>query len=297
MAPSVDRSSRNRLSLIEQVGLFAILPIRFLVRLPVLSVQVSQFVFREILTRPTVLTAILLHGGLLVLPALELTEPKAEELNAPEEEDEPIEVQSLTDLVAASPEAEAPPPEQPAPPPPDAPPPEQQIITEVPPDLPDEELPPIDDPPPEDDFEDPDPVAQPPAFDQGTAQSGLIGTGATNGLVDAVSALSFKDADQPFFFMPNSSGEFKATSQPIDAVLTMYYFDTVTYGVNAGFAEAQKLAEASGYFLQNAPEGNYGNNPLYTVVDADGNVVSYLSLVLPVDEDSSVLVLWKTPPV
>ncbi|MEL6136932.1 MAG: hypothetical protein AAFR42_05930 [Cyanobacteria bacterium J06628_6] len=301
MAPSVDRNSRDRLSLFEQVGEIVLLPIRLLVRLPILSVQISQFFFREVVTRPTVLAAILLHSGLLVLPALELTEPQPEELNAPEEEEESIEVQSLTDLVAASPEAEAPPPEQPAAPPPEALPQQQQIITEVPPDLPEEELPPIEDTPPEDEFEKPDLLEdtgnEQPAFNSGDAQSGLVGTGSSNGLVDVVPASSFKDADQPFFFTPNSNGRFTPLSAPIDSVLTMYYFDTVTYGANAGFAEAQKLAAASGYFLQDAPEGSYGNNPLYTVVDANGNIVSYLSLVLPVDEDSSILVLWKTPPV
>ncbi len=301
MAPSADRRSHDRLSLLEQVGEVVFLPVRFLVRLPVLSVQIVQFFSKEVLTRPTVLAAILLHGGLLVLPALELTEPEPEELNAPEEEEEPIEVQSLTDLVAASPEPVAPPPEQPAAPPPDSPPPvQQQIITEVPPDLPEEELPPIEDIPPES-FDEPDlpenTLNDQTPFDQGTAQSGLVGTGASSGLVDAVPASSFKDADQPFFFSPNSNGRFTALSNPLDSVLTMYYFDTVTYGANAGFDEAQKLAAASGYFLQNAHPPNYGNNPLYAVVDDGGNIVSYLSLILPVDEDSSILVLWKTPPI
>ncbi|MEO1591660.1 MAG: hypothetical protein AAFU71_10255 [Cyanobacteria bacterium J06632_22] len=301
MAPSVDRSSRDRLPIMGQIGEIALLPFRLLVRLPILSAQVSQFFLREVVTRPTVLAAILFHSGLLVLPALELTEPQPEELNAPEEEEEPIEVQSLTDLVAASPEVETPPPEQPAAPPPEAPPQQQQVITEVPPDLPEEELPPIEETLPEEPFEETDPLEDltnaPPAFNPGDAQSGLVGTGSSSGLVDAVPASSFKEADQPFFFNPSSSGRFTALSPPIEAVLTMYYFDTVTYGANAGFAEAQKLAGASGYFLQDAPEGNYGNNPLYTVVDANGNIVSYLSLVLPVDEDSSILVLWKTPPV
>ncbi|MEO0539302.1 MAG: hypothetical protein AAFZ80_00385 [Cyanobacteria bacterium P01_A01_bin.105] len=297
MAPSADRSAHDRLSLWEKGGAIAVLPVRFLLRLPGLSAQLSQFFLKEVITRPAVLVAILFHGGLLVLPALELTEPVAEALNAPEEEDEPIEVQSLSDLVAAAPEPATPPPEQPATPPPAAPP-VQQVITEVPPDLP-EELPPIDETPPDDTFQDepplaPDPNEPPaPAFDRGAAQTGMLGTASGSGYVDAVPPASFVANDQPSYFSPDSRGGFSISASPLPNVISMFYFDIVTYP-DGGFAEAQKLAAGNRLFLQDA--GNYAGSPLYAAVNDANEPATYISLVVPRDGDSTILVLWNENP-
>ncbi|MEL6249448.1 MAG: hypothetical protein AAFR15_15735 [Cyanobacteria bacterium J06627_15] len=288
----------------EKLVAIALLPVRFLVRLPGLSVQLSRFFLSEVFTRPTVLAAVLLHGGLLVLPALELSEPEPEELNAPEEEEEPIEVQSLGDLIAASPEAEAPPPEQPAAPPPEAPPPvqQQQVITEVPPDLPPEELPPLEDVPPESEFEEEIPPEEPPPeetlpYDAGATRSQFQQFAGNSGYKDEVGAPTFQKADRPFFFISddtdrNGNPDYSLFAPRVDGIIAMYYLDLVS--LFDAYPQAEALAKGSG--LTPASMGSYANGDLFQLADADGNVPMYMSLITARDSDSSIIVLWDRNP-
>lgn len=135
---------------------------------------------------------------------------------------------------------------------------------------------------------------EPADYDDRTQpDTGLGINGST--FINHVPATTFTDADRSFFFSPNLDGQFNALSSPLDSVLTTVYLDVITYGTNPGFAEAVKLVTSNGYDLQEA--GSYGNSPLYSITDSDGNAIAYISIVTPIDEDSAVLVLWDNAPI
>lgn len=259
--------------LASMVKRFVFQPILFIQALPHVTAQLSTFGFR-FLRRPVVWLALGTHGLLLLLPAVDLTATKPEELEQPAPEEAPvIEVKNLSELIGAVPEdTEVPPPPEPeeAPPPEAAaPPPEELVITDIediPEDLPPEE--PLDEPPLDDSPED-----EPPQFDRSGAQKQASDRTRTLGQTTPPAPLLLDKSQQSFFFDMEAGNKLEAPFAP--GLTDLIGFNDATL--------AEKEQEILDSFLQGGDEplafGEYGEAPLYQLINtATGEEVGFLSI-------------------
>lgn len=271
-------------------------PILFVQALPCVTGQLSAYGGRFI-RRPVVWIALATHGLLMLLPAVDLSVSKQEELIEPEPEAAPIiEVQNLSDLIGAVPEELPLPPEPEEAPPPEKPvaaaSPQEVIITDsedIPEDLPPEESADdssLDDPPPDD-----DPSDDQLSFDRAGAQQQASDRTRTLGETTPPAPLLLKDSQQPFFFDMNAGNSIEA---PLASGLT----DLIVFN-DATLAEKEQAILDS--FSSGGDEpvllGDYGEWPLYQLVNIEtGEEVGYLSL-LQGDGGRTVLVgIWDIRP-
>ncbi|MEM7066749.1 MAG: hypothetical protein AAF572_26730 [Cyanobacteria bacterium P01_B01_bin.77] len=253
-------------------------PILFVQALPCVTVQLAVYGGR-LIRRPVVWIALATHGLLMLLPAVDLSVSKQEELIELEPEEAPvIEVQNLSDLIGAAPKELPPPPEPEEAPPPEKPVvaalPEEVIITDpedIPEDLPPEE--PADDslldaPPPDD-----DPADDQPSFDLAGAQQQASDRTRTLGETTPPGPILLEDSQQPFFFDMNAGNKIEA---PLVSGLTdLIAFNDVTL--------AEKEQAILDSFISGGdnpvPTGEYGGVPLYQLVNtATHEEVGYLSI-------------------
>ncbi|MEM9482380.1 MAG: hypothetical protein AAGA83_01675 [Cyanobacteria bacterium P01_F01_bin.116] len=270
-------------------------PIFLIQSLPHVTAQLSIFGVR-FLRRPVVWLALVTHGLLLLLPAVDLTEPKPEELQQPEPEQAPvIEVKNLSELIGAAPEeAELlPPPEPEEAPPPEAtaPPPEELVITDVediPEDLPLEES--LDEPPldaPLDELlED-----ETPQFDRSGAQRQAADRTRTLGETTPPAPLLLDKSQWSFFFDMEAGNKLQA---PLASGLTdLIGFNDATL--------AEKEQEILDSFIQGGDEpvpfSEYGGVPLYQLINiATGEEVGFLSLFQGTGGRTVFIGIWDIQP-
>lgn len=288
-------------------------PILFIRALPYVAAQLSSYGV-SFFKRPVVWLALGAHGLFLLLPAIDLSAPKVEEVVETDPEEEvTIEAVSLSDILAppAPPPEAAPPPEPPpaAVPPAQAPP----VLTEVPEDI--EEIieqqeEEFEEDEFEDDFED-DLGDQPFAFDpaqQSALSSSLsqfLGASneGTNNFdvtaewvgIDPTNAINMrfrqKDienvADPAAFFTPESIAA--GTYLPFSQVTFKQIARNIDLVSSEGLGQA--LASAG---MSQIPEEPYGGHPLFGVYSADGQPVNYISLI---DLKGTTLVfVWPSDP-
>lgn len=269
-------------------------PILFIKALPYVSAQLSSYGVR-FLQRPVVWVALGVHGLLLLLPAVDLTASKPEEVVEPEPEDAPvIEVQNLSDLIGAAPEeTELPPPPE-APPPPEEPvaaPPTEPIITsveDIPEELPPEEpieQPPLDDSPPE------EPIEQPPQFDRAAAQKGASDRTRSLGETTPPAPLLLEESERPFFFD-------MAAGNKLNAPLVQGLTDLIVFN-DATLAEKEQ--EILNSFINGGDTpvqaGDYGGWPLYQLLNAATNEeVGYVSIFQGTGGRTVLVGIWDSLP-
>ena len=291
-------------------------PILFIRALPYVTTQLSTFGI-TFLKRPVIWMALAFHGALLILPAVDLSAPKVEEVVETEPEEEvPIEAVSLSDILAPE-EPVPPPPEEPQAPPPEAAPPPAvvapPVLTEVPEQL--DEL--IDDEPldefddePLDEFDD-NGDEQSFAFDP--AQQSALNSSLTQFLGSSREGTSnFDVTDQWVNIDPTNSVLMGFRADDIANVVDPYAFftfDSINAGTYLPLPEAtfKQISrnielvsrEGLGQALTNAgmsqvDEGLYGGHPFYGVYSADGQPVNYISLI---DLKGTTLVfVWPSDP-
>lgn len=291
---SVERSDSGN-PLVSMAKGLIMQPILFIQALPYVTAQLLAYGLRFI-RRPVVWLAVGSHGLLLLLPAVDLTVPKAEELLEPEpEEASVIEVQNLSDLIGAVPEeTELSPPPEPEEAPPEEPipaaPPEDVIITDsedIPENLPPEDLPedsPLDIPPPDDD------PPQPP-FDRSGAQRKASDRARTLGETTPPAPLLLEDSRRPFFFDMNAGNKLEA---PLASGLT----DLIVFN-DATLAEKEQAILDS--FISGGDNpvlaGEYGGWPLYQLVNtATAEEVGYLSIFQGIGGRTVLVGIWDSLP-
>lgn len=280
--------------LIRMTKSLALQTVLFIKALPYVTAQFSTYSLRFI-RRPVVWAALGAHGLLLLLPAVDLTASKQEELIESEPEEAPvIEVQNLSDLIGAAPEELPPPPEPEAAPPPEKPvaavPPEEVIITDsedIPEDLPPEE--PLEDLPLETPPADNDPP-QPP-FDRSGAQQQASDRTRTLGETTPPAPLLLEASQRPFFFDMNAGNKLEA---PLAPGLT----DLIVFN-DATLAEQEQAILDS--FISGgdhpASVGEYGGWPLYQLVNtATNEEVGYLSIFQGTGGRTVLVGIWDRLP-
>lgn len=268
-------------------------PILFIKALPYVTAQLSTYGLRFV-RRPVVWIALATHGLLMLLPAIDLSASKQEELIEPEPEEAPvIEVQNLSELIGAAPEELPLPPEPEAAPPPEQPvaaaPPEEVIITDsedIPEDLPPEEPPedlPLDTPP------DNDPP-QPP-FDRSSAQQQASDRTRTLGETTPPAPLLLEDSQRTFFFDMNAGNK-------LEAPLTPGLTDLIVFN-DATLAEQEQAILDS--FISGGDNpvsvGDYGGWPLYQLINtATNEEVGYLSIFQGTGGRTVLVGIWDSLP-
>ncbi|MGD1950029.1 MAG: hypothetical protein ACFB14_10335 [Leptolyngbyaceae cyanobacterium] len=287
-------------------------PFLFIRALPYVTVQLSTY-GASFFKRPVIWMALGFHGLLLVLPAIDLTAPKAEEVAEPEPEEEvSIEAVSLSDILAPTepaplpPEPETPPPENP-PPATIAPP----VLTDVP-EQQEQKIIEEQDDPAQDEFEDEfedneqsfafDPAHQ-SALSSSLSQFLSASNEGTSNFdvtaewlrIDPTNAIDirFREhaignvAEPSAFFTPESISN--GTYLPFDTVT----FKQIARNIDLVSREGLGQALAQAGMLQ-VDEGPYGGHPFYGVYSADGNPVNYISLI---DLKGTTLVfVWPNDP-
>ncbi|MBX2865427.1 MAG: hypothetical protein KTR27_17895 [Leptolyngbyaceae cyanobacterium MAG.088] len=293
-------------------------PILFIQALPYVTAQLSTFGL-SFLKRPVVWMALGVHGALLLLPAIDLSAPKVEEVvDETEPEELTIEAVSLSDILAP-PEPAPPPPEEPQAPPPEAAPPPAvaapPVLTEVPEQL--EEIIEEQDEAPldefEEEFEDEFEEEEEQSFAFDPAQQSALNSSLTQFLGSSSEGTSnFDVTDQWVNIDPTNSVLMGFRADDIANVVDPYAFFTVD-SINAGtylplpeatFKQISRnielvSREGLGQALTNAgmsqvDEGLYGGHPFYGVYSADGQPVNYISLI---DLKGTTLVfVWPSDP-
>ncbi|MEM9266566.1 MAG: hypothetical protein AAGA46_13680 [Cyanobacteria bacterium P01_F01_bin.13] len=290
----------------------ALQPILFIQALPYVTAQLSTYGI-SFLKRPVVWMALGIHGVLLILPAIDLSASKVEELVESEREDEvTIEAVSLSDILAPA-EPVPPPPEALLAPPPEAAPPPvavaPPVLTEV-----SEELEEIIEEIPEDEFEEEfeefeeDPGEQSFAFDP--VQQEAFGSNLSQFLGASSEGTSNFDITEQWLSVDPINLRFRA--QDIQNVVDPTVFftaDSISDGTyqplpQATFKQISRNIdlvnrEGLGQALINAgmtqiDEGLYGGHPFYGVYDANNQPVNYISMI---DLKGTTLVfVWPNDP-
>ncbi|NEQ52949.1 MAG: hypothetical protein F6K11_22885 [Leptolyngbya sp. SIO3F4] len=307
--------SGNRL--VRTVKGLIIQPILFVQALPYVTAQLSTFGI-TFLKRPVVWMALGFHSALLLLPAVDLSAPKVEEVVETEPEAEvPIEAVSLSDILA--PEEPVPPPlEEPQAPPPEAAPPPAvvapPVLTEVPEQL--EELIDEQDEEPLDEFEaefeEFEEEEQSFAFDP--AQQAAFGSSLSQfiGVDTATGTSNFDITDQWLSYDPNNPALARFRNQDMvhipqpSAFFTPESLATGTHlpspGVgfnqiarNTGLVRREGLGESlTSAGMIEGEESTYGGHILLGIYNADNQPVNYVSLV---DLQGTTLVFtWPSDP-
>ncbi len=308
VAPS---ESRKRLA--KMVRTLLIQPILFVQSLPYVTAQLSTYGV-SFLKRPVVWLALGIHGALLVLPAVDLSAPKQEEVAEPElPEEVTIEAVSLSDILAPT-EPAPPPPAEPAPaaasPAPVAAPP---VLTEVPEQL--EEI--VEEPENEvaEEFEDEffEEEAPEQAFGFDPAQQSALSSSLSQFLGASNAGTSNFDVTSEWLGIdPTDPIDMRFRTNDIANVVDPSAFftaDSINAGTYLPFPQVtfKQIArnidlvrrEGLGQALENAgmsqvDEGFYGGHPFYGVYTADGQPVNYISLI---DLKGTTLVfVWPNDP-
>ncbi|MEM6256278.1 MAG: hypothetical protein AAF821_25475 [Cyanobacteria bacterium P01_D01_bin.156] len=269
-------------------------PILFFRALPCVTAQLSAYGFR-LLRRPVVWLALAAHGGLMLLPTIDLSAPVAETEVEPEPEAAPaIEAVSLSEILAPPEPVLPSPAEPPAPVAPVAI--EPPVITEVPEVL--EEI--LEETPPEEEFEEEfeEEPAEPQSFAFDPAQQSALSSslgqflGASNAGTNNFNitdqwlgidpsdpiALRFRlrdverISDPAAFFTPESIRA--GTYLPMAGVT----FKQIARNIDLVNQEGLGAALTSAGMTQ-VDEGPYGGHPFYGVYAADGQPVNYISLI------------------
>ncbi len=286
-------------------------PILFIRALPYVTAQLSTYGFC-FLRRPVVWLALGTHGLLLLLPAVDLSAPKVEEVLEPEPEEEvTIEAVSLSDILAPEEPVPPPPPEEPQAPPPEAPPPATvvapPVLTEVPEEL--EEI--IEELPEEEEFEEEfeeEPVEQSFAFDpvqqdalnsqlsqflgassEGTSNFDITDQWLSTDPLD----LRFRAQDIQNVFDPSAFFTANSISDGTYQPLPEATFKQISRNIDLVNREGlgQALINAG---MTQVDEGLYGGHPFYGVYDANNQPVNYISLI---DLKGTTLVfVWPNDP-
>ena len=292
----------------------AIQPILFIQALPYVTAQLSTYGV-SFLKRPVVWIALSCHGLLLVLPAVDLSAPKVEEVAEPEPEREvSIEAVSLSDILASAEPVTPPPPEKPqTSPPATLPPATPPVLTEVPEQL-EQEIIEEQDEPIQDEFEDEFEAndgeqsfafapAQQSALssslsqflstsNEGTSNFDVtdewLGIDPTNAIDMRFRGRAIGNVVEPSaFFTPESIGN--GTYLPFPEVTFKQIARNIDLVSREGLGQA---LESAG--MQQVDEGPYGGHPFYGVYSADGQPVNYISLI---DLKGTTLVfVWPNDP-
>ena len=309
VAPS---KSRKRLARIGKA--IVVQPILFIQALPYMATQLSAYGI-TFLKRPVVWLALGIHGALLVLPAVDLSAPKQEEIAESEPPEEvTIEAVSLSDILAPT-EPAPPPPTKPTPPPAAAPPPvvAPPVLTEVPEQL--EEI--IEEPDNlvEEEFENEffeeeepeqsfgfDPAQQSAlssslsqflgASNEGTSNfdvtSEWLGIDPTNPLHIRFRTRDIANVIEPSAFFTADSIN-AGTYLPLPQVTFKQIARNIDLVRQEGLGKALESAGMS-----QVDEGLYGGHPFYGVYAADGQPVNYISLI---DLKGTTLIfVWPNDP-
>ena len=307
--------SRKRLAKIGRT--LVMQPILLIQSLPYLTAQLSTYGI-SFLKRPVVWMALGIHGALLVLPAVDLSAPKQEEIAEPEPPEEvALEAVSLSDILAPT-EPAPPPPAEPQAPPPQTPPTPvtvPPVLTEVPEQL--EEI--VEEPAEEfeeefeDEFFEEEEPEQSFGFDPtqqaalGNSLSQFLGaSNAGTNNFDTTSIwvgidpsnqrqLEWREddvssiADHGAFFTPGSIADGTYFAAP-DVTFRVIDRDA-DHIRNEGLGQA--LAQQGMTLKQ---DDQYGGYPLYGIYDANQQIVNYISLV-PIAHGARTLVfVWPRDP-
>lgn len=246
-------------------------PILFIQSLPHVTAQISKFGLNFV-RQPVVWLALVTHGVLLILPAVDLTAVKPEEEVEVEPEEPPVlEVQNLSDLIGEEPpEEELTPPEPEEPPPeePVAPPPEEIVLTDVPEDLPE----------PDPESNEPESLDSPELVDTGSARRNVGERISNAGPTATPAPLDFKPKQRACFFDFNDPS---ATSleAPLLPGLDRLVYRTADTTEESDALLDQMISEFESQGDQLIDLGIYAEALLYELLDTNSNLLGYVTLV------------------
>ena len=290
--------SESRKHLVKMAKGLVLQPILFIRALPYVSAQLATYGV-SFLKRPVIWVALGVHAVLLILPAVDLSAPKVEEVAEPELEEEEVSIEavSLSDILAPT-EPAPPPPEEPQAPPAEPPPvvAAAPVLTEVPEQLetiieePQEEF--------EEDFEE-EFEEEEPSFGFDPAQQSALNSSLSQflGADPGIGTNNFDVTSEWLTIDPTSPIDLRFRSKAVENVSDPYAFftpDSIDNGTYLPLPQAtfKQIArnidlvrrEGLGQALTSAgmnqvDEGLYGGHPFYGVYGADGQPVNYISLI------------------